>query len=334
MPRLSVPLLALAALVLAAVPAHGQRIDPSPRGSWEQDVSGTTISVDYSRPSVRGRTIFGDQVAFGEFWTPGANRVTKLRFSRDVTLQGHDLAAGAYGLWVEARDSSDTWRAMLTADTTLWHAPHLTEDDGFLVMEVPHEVVGLHQETLEISLDSIRIQSALLRMHWGQDRITLDVGIDLGITFTVSPEEAEPYVGSWTREMLPWPEEELTRRRAAAEENWSIEAFDEWYRQQLDEPVEWRIRHLESGHLVADDGAGPDFFTLLVPRGEGFFVSGFLFRGEPAFFDPREGNIIEFLPGDEGRVTEAEERDGDGILRYRMTRTPAPKVSRRGRESP
>lgn len=325
----ALPTLVALWMVLGLTPGHAQRIDPSPRGSWEQNVSGTTISVDYSRPSVRGRTIFGGQVAFGEFWTPGANRVTKLRFSRDVTLQGHDLAAGAYGLWVEASDSVATWRAMLTADTTLWHAPHLTEDDGFLVMEVAHEVVDLHQETLEISLDSLRIESALLRMHWGRDRITLDVGIDLGVTFTVSSEEAEAYVGTWTRDMLPWPEEELSRRRTAAQESGSVDAFDEWYLGQLTEPVEWRIEHLQSGHLVADDGGGPEFYTLLVPRGEGFFVSGYLFRGEPAFFDPTEANLIEFLPGENGRVTEAEERDADGVLRYRMTRSTSPRGGRR-----
>ncbi len=313
------PLITIA-LAFVAAPADAQRIDPSPRGSWEQDVSGTVISADYSRPSVRDRDIFGAQVPFGEFWTPGANVVTKLRFSKDVTLQGHELAAGAYGLWVEPSGDPETWRAMLTADTTLWHYPHLTEDDGFLVMEVPHEIVELHQETLEISLDSIRTESALLRMHWGRDRITLGVEIDLGITFTVTPDEAAPYLGSWMREMLPWPEEERTRRRAAAEENGSVEAFDAWYDGQLGSRA-WEVELLESGHLVVDDGGAPEFYSLLVPRGGGFFVAGFLFQGEPAFFDPTKGNLIEFLPGGDGVAVEAEERDSDGVLRYRMTRS-------------
>lgn len=315
-------LIALVALPTGvdATPSFGQRIDPSPRGSWEQDVSGTVISADYSRPSVRGREIFGAQVPFGEFWTPGANVVTKLRFSKDVTLQGHELAAGAYGLWVEPGEDSGAWRAMLTADTTLWHYPHLTEDDGFLVMEVAHETVDLHQESLEISLDSIRTQSALLRMHWGRDRITLGVEIDLGITFTVTPEEAAAYLGPWTRQMLPWPDEELTARRASAAENWSVEEFDAWYEGQL-ESTTWEVERLESGHLVVDDGGGPEFYNLLVPRGEGFFVAGYLFAGEPAFFDPTESNLIEFLTDSDGTPVEAEERDGEGVLRYRLTRS-------------
>ncbi len=314
------PLTALA-VAFAPTPAQAQRIDPSPRGSWEQNLSGTTISVDYSRPSVRGRTTFGDQVAFGEFWTPGANSVTKLRFSKDVTLQGHELPAGAYGLWVEASENSDTWRAMLTADTTLWHLPHLTEDDGFLVLHVPHEVVDMHQETLEINLDSIRTQSALLRMHWGRDRIALNVEIDLGITFTVTEEEAAPFLGTWTREMLPWPDAELEMRRAAAEEDGMLDSFDGWYQGQLDNVAEWTIERLQSGHLVVDDGMAPEFYTLFVPRGDGFFVSGYLFRGEPAFFDPTDGNLIEFVVGNDGAATEAEERDTDDVLRYRMTRS-------------
>lgn len=307
------------ATILVPTDALAQRIDPSPRGSWEQDVSGTLISVDYSRPSVRGRATFGDQVGFGEFWTPGANNVTTLRFSRDVTLQGHELAAGAYGLWVEASEDSGTWRAMLTTDTTLWHYPHLTEDDGFLVMDVPHEAVGMHQETLEISLDSIRTQGALLRMHWGRDRIAMEIGIDLGITFTVTPEEAAPYLGSWTRETMPWPADELENQRAAAEENGSLEGFDDWYEEQLATDAEWEIQHLDSGHLVVDEGMGPEFYTALFPRGGGFFVVGYLFEGEPTFFDPTEGNVIEFLFDDDGAAIGAEERDADDTLRFRMT---------------
>jgi hypothetical protein len=70
-----------------------------------------TISVDYSRPSVRGRLIFGerDQQAlqpYGEYWRLGANAATEANFSRDVLFNGAALAAGTYRMYaIPGRDS-------------------------------------------------------------------------------------------------------------------------------------------------------------------------------------------------------------------------------------
>ena len=72
---------------------------PSPHSEVEQMVGLTTVSVDYSRPSAKGRTIFGDLVPFGKTWRTGANANTKVTFSSDVTVDGQTLKAGSYGLY-------------------------------------------------------------------------------------------------------------------------------------------------------------------------------------------------------------------------------------------
>ena len=77
---------------------------PSPAGSTELTVSGITVSVSYSRPSVRGRVIFGtaEQKAllpYGQYWRLGANKATEITFSHDVTFNGHPVGAGTYRMY-------------------------------------------------------------------------------------------------------------------------------------------------------------------------------------------------------------------------------------------
>jgi hypothetical protein len=77
---------------------------PSPSGSTELTADGVTVSVSYSRPSVRGRVIFGakEQQAlqpYGVYWRLGANKATEITFSRDVTFNGQPVSAGSYRMY-------------------------------------------------------------------------------------------------------------------------------------------------------------------------------------------------------------------------------------------
>ena len=308
-----------AALLLAAIlaiPATAQ-VGPSPIGKLEQEISGTVISLEGSRPSARGRVLFGEQVGFGEFWTPGANVATTIRFSKDVTLGGDSVAAGAYSLWMEASES-DVWRVMLMEDTTAFHAPHKTEDDGFLVVEVPHETVALHQETLLLQFDSIRPDGAILRMHWGNDRVSVPVGVDMGVVLTVPETEAAMFVGQWQREMLPWTDEALAENRASAEAAGRLEAFEEYYANALAEPSSEEIL-FEDGYLMIDLGYGPEYRGMLIPRGNGFFMEGGFYLGTPTFSDPATADLWEFIFDDDGRAIRGELRE-DGNLTFILTR--------------
>ena len=72
---------------------------PSPLAKLEQRVGLTDIIITYSRPSVKGRTIFGDLVPYGKLWRTGANMATKISFSDDVKIEGQELKAGEYALF-------------------------------------------------------------------------------------------------------------------------------------------------------------------------------------------------------------------------------------------
>jgi hypothetical protein len=102
------PRAALAALALAlapatfATPAAAQSIDlprPSPNAKVTQQVGLTDITIEYSSPAVKGRTIFGGVVPWDELWRTGANGATKLTFSKDVTIADTKVPAGTYALF-------------------------------------------------------------------------------------------------------------------------------------------------------------------------------------------------------------------------------------------
>ena len=88
-----------AALVLLVPPGEGSAQAASELADFTQVVSGTEIEIVWSRPSLRGReVIFGRQIPWGEVWTPGANRATTIRFSKDVVLSGTPVPAGRYSV--------------------------------------------------------------------------------------------------------------------------------------------------------------------------------------------------------------------------------------------
>src|SRR5215212_8662680 len=92
-------LVILLALVLATS-AFAQVRTPrtSPNATLTQTVGLTDITIKYSRPGVKGRTIWGDLVPYGKVWRTGANEATTISFSDDVTVEGQKLPKGTYSL--------------------------------------------------------------------------------------------------------------------------------------------------------------------------------------------------------------------------------------------
>ncbi|MDH5590110.1 MAG: DUF2911 domain-containing protein, partial [Gemmatimonadota bacterium] len=119
-------LLAAAVLMIGAAPVHAQ-VRGSEHALVQQTVDGTTITVDYSRPQIRGRTpAFGRMVDFGHEWTPGANWATIIEFDKPVKMNGRSIEAGRYSMWMTAQP--DEFEIMLDPTDSIFHtmrpAPH------------------------------------------------------------------------------------------------------------------------------------------------------------------------------------------------------------------
>jgi len=163
-PRL---VLTIAALTLGfAPPGHAQGIPFSQRGSVGQTVAFTDIAVTYGRPVARGRVLFPNVVKWGQIWNPGADSATRVTFSRDVQLEGREVKAGEYTLWLIPRENAP-WTVILSRAAHVFHTPYPGDTLDALRLDVATER-GAHMETLAIYFPMVLRDEAVMRVHWGE----------------------------------------------------------------------------------------------------------------------------------------------------------------------
>ena len=162
--------LALSVLASASTPMVGlaQGFPASQRGTVSQTIAFTEVSVAYGRPVARGRVLFGDSalVRWGNVWHPGADSATRVRFSRDVLLEGREVKAGEYSIWLIPR-STGPWTFILSRAVHVFHQPYPGETADALRVEIAPERGG-HMETLAFYFPVVLRDEAVLRVHWGE----------------------------------------------------------------------------------------------------------------------------------------------------------------------
>ena len=162
--------------VLATIAAGAQDLpQPSPSTHLEQRVGLTDITLDYSRPSVNGRVIFGDLVPFGSHWRAGANQNTKVTFSKPVTIAGTDVAAGTYSL--SMIPNKGTWTVILNTKTDMWGVDGYSQEQDVLRVEVTPQAIA-PVETMRLSLENITVSNAEIVLDWSDVRIALPVELN------------------------------------------------------------------------------------------------------------------------------------------------------------
>ncbi|WP_373398262.1 DUF2911 domain-containing protein [Algoriphagus halophilus] len=106
----------------------------SPSAKIAQKVGLTDVTVSYSRPSKKGRKIFGELVPYGAIWRTGANGATVLSFSTDVKIQGKDVPKGQYALY--SIPDKKSWTIILSKNTKLWGAIGYNPEEDLIRFEV------------------------------------------------------------------------------------------------------------------------------------------------------------------------------------------------------
>lgn len=186
-----------AVLILAAVftvDADAQ-IRASERGAVSQTIDGTTITVDHGRPQARGRTdLWGGVTPWGKVWTPGANWATTIETSRDITINGHDLAAGKYSVWFEVQP--EEWTMILDPQARRFHLIPPEVSDNQVRFPI-RPGTGPHVDVLTWSFPAVKPTGGTLQMAWGEATATFDIGVQPSQPITVTADEAERYVGSY-----------------------------------------------------------------------------------------------------------------------------------------
>jgi hypothetical protein len=153
---------------------------PSPLGKTTQKVGLTDVSIEYSRPSVKGRAIFGGLVEYDQMWRWGANASTKFTVSDDVTLNGHDIPAGTYALY--AIPTADEWTIVVHTNLKHWGTGDdkydSTEDLVRFTVAVDNAYPVL-TETMTFQFSDLTTGGCNLEFMWENVHLTLAINTNV-----------------------------------------------------------------------------------------------------------------------------------------------------------
>ncbi len=151
---------------------------PSPSSKTELTVGLTDVTLEYSRPSMRGRTIFGDLVPFDKVWRTGANARTKITFSDDVTIEGDTLKKGTYAIFT--KPTAESWDVYFYTDFKGGGVPQ-NWDDSKVALKTNVKVInfpGMDMETFTILIDDLADgNSGKLNFLWDDTIVAVKIGV-------------------------------------------------------------------------------------------------------------------------------------------------------------
>ncbi|MBC3846695.1 DUF2911 domain-containing protein [Winogradskyella echinorum] len=182
-------LLVFAVTLMFSVNAQIETPAPSPAAKIEQVVGLTDVSIDYSRPSMRGRAIFGDLVPYGKVWRTGANARTKVTFSDNVTIGDKELDAGTYAIFTIPQ--AKTWDVVFYTDYAGGGAPaELDESKVAARVTVPAYPIEIDIETFTISFDDITSSSAVIGIMWAKTYVGVEFKVPTDKMVSASIDKA------------------------------------------------------------------------------------------------------------------------------------------------
>lgn len=172
------------ALLLVAVSAFAQapiRLpDVSPAATVGQTIGVTDINITYHRPGVNKRKIWGGLVPYDTMWRAGANENTTISFSTPVKVEGHELPAGTYALYM--LPSASQWTLVLSKFTGDWGAYNYDPAEDALRATVTPQATGDAQERLAYTFDDITNNSTVASLRWEKLRVPFKIEVDVPAT--------------------------------------------------------------------------------------------------------------------------------------------------------
>lgn len=160
----------------------------SPRTQVDERIGLTDVSYSYSRPSMRGREIFGALVPYGEIWRTGANAATTISFSNDVTFGGEDVPAGSYALFTIPSETE--WTVILNATAQQWGSYAYDASVDVARMKVPVHTLREPVETFAIGLTDMDAEAAHLTLEWETTRVSVPIEVDVAAILVPQIEAA------------------------------------------------------------------------------------------------------------------------------------------------
>ncbi len=159
-------------LVSFQIEAQVKTPAPSPKCTVEQKVGLTDVTIEYSRPSMKGRTVFGNLVPYGKLWRTGANQNSMISFSDDVVINGQTLKKGKYAIFVTPK--VDMWEVIFYTDTDNWGTPeNWNEKNVALSTNVDTKILSTPVESFTIGINNLDNNYAHLEFSWEKTLVAL-----------------------------------------------------------------------------------------------------------------------------------------------------------------
>jgi len=141
-----------------------------------QRIGITDITINYHRPLVGGRKVWGGLVPYGDVWRTGANENTTITFSDPVTIEGKALDKGTYGLHMIP--AADEWTVIFSKNSTSWGSFTYKQDEDALRVTVKPHAAEMH-EALTYDFDDVKPESTVVTLEWEKLAVPFKVGVDV-----------------------------------------------------------------------------------------------------------------------------------------------------------
>lgn len=165
----------LLSLFTSAIAQEVETPRPSPNATVSQTVGVTHISIDYSSPGVKGRTIWGGLVPYGEVWRTGANEVTSITFDDPVKINGNELPAGTYGIHTIPGETE--WEIIFSKDTKVDGSSTYDETkDALRIKARPEEATFI--ERMIFIFTNTTDSKTTVNLWWEQLRVPFDIEVN------------------------------------------------------------------------------------------------------------------------------------------------------------
>ena len=151
---------------------------PSPLQTIKQDFALSSVTLDYSRPSAKDRTIFGGLVPYNKVWRTGANAATQITFGEDVTFGGKAVKAGKYALYTIPKEGK--WDVMLYSDLTLGgNVSKYDESKEVVRVAAKNSQMTGKIETLTMQFQNVTDNTMDLELRWENTRVLVPIKADI-----------------------------------------------------------------------------------------------------------------------------------------------------------
>lgn len=160
--------------------AEAQKVEfpaASPACTLKQRVGLTDVEIDYSRPGVKGRQIFGGLIPYGQVWRTGANQATKIIFSTPVKLNGTEVPAGTYALFTIP--GKDEWTIIISKGAEQWGAYKYSDKEDVVRFKATPVALEHAVDTFTIEFNKIKDDGSDLNLLWDKTEVPIKLEVDI-----------------------------------------------------------------------------------------------------------------------------------------------------------